>query len=604
MLAVVIHLGCEDPSPSGTTELLANTPAPTNVSKSLPSDKPASTPVPPQVPAATPTSPTAADTPVPTPTDTPLPAFTAKPTPLPTHTPVPPPGVVQQLEVINVTEGSITLQWKPPANSDVVPVERYEVTRDVSFGLDEHHFVSETTFTDVGLRSGREHRYRVRAIGTGGMEGAEISIEGSTLDSATPEPTRTPTLEPTRAPTATPTPEPTPTQIPTATPTPEDLATPVPTRTPTLEPTRAPTATPTPEPTPTQAPTATPVPTPSPVAIGTTVEAGGSSYTVNEVVDPAPAGVFGVDAGKRLVALDITQVGMSDGGTHYNPLLFAVQDADGYLYDSGTASAEVGPLFSSGELGPGQIVRGWVAFEIPESARLVSVLVSPDVFGIKVTVADFMPDQTGGLVSQTAPPVPLAPSSPIAIGTTVEAGGSSYTVNEVVDPAPAGVFGVDAGKRLVALDITQVGMSDGGTHYNPLLFEVQDADGYVYSSGIADAEVGPRFDSGELASGQIVRGWVVFELPESARLVSVLARPDVFGIKITIADLWLLSLGSPNPSGSTPIATVEQTYASCDEAEEAGEERVQGSNGPGRGFPKSKVPSARDGDGDGVVCEE
>ena len=416
MLAVVIHLGCEDPSPSGTTELLTNTPAPTNVSKSLPSDKPASTPVPTQVPAATPTSPTATDTPVPTPTDTPLPAFTAEPTPLPTHTPVPPPGVVQQLEVINVTEGSITLQWKPPANSDVVPVERYEVTRDVSFGLDEHHFVSETTFTDVGLRSGREHKYHVRAIGTGGMEGAEISIEGSTLDSATPEPTRTPTLEPTRAPTATPTPEPTPTQIPTATPTPEQ--------------------------------------------------------------------------------------------------------------------------------------------------------------------------------------------SPVAIGTTVEAGGSSYTLNEVMDPAPVGVFGVDAGKRLVALDITQVGMSDGGTHYNPLSFEVQDADGYVYSSGIADAEVGPRFGSGELASGQIVRGWVVFELPESAGLVSVLTRPDVFGIKITIADLWLLSPVSPNPSGSTPIATVEQTYASCDEAEEAGEERVQGSNGPGRGFPKSKVPSARDGDGDGVVCEE
>ena len=564
MLAVVIHLGCEDPSPSGTTELLTNTPAPTNVSKSLPSDKPASTPVPPQVPAATPTSPTATDTPVPTPTDTPLPAFTAEPTPLPTHTPVPPPGVVQQLEVINVTEGSITLQWKPPANSDVVPVERYEVTRDVSFGLDEHHFVSETTFTDVGLRSGREHKYHVRAIGTGGMEGAEISIEGSTLDSATPEPTRTPTLEPTRAPTATPTPAPTPTQIPTATPTPEQ----------------------------------------SPVAIGTTVEAGGSSYTLNEVMDPAPVGVFGVDAGKRLVALDITQVGMSDGGTHYNPLLFEVQDADGYVYSSGIADAEVGPRFDSGELASGQIVRGWVVFELPESAGLVSVLTRPDVFGIKVTIADIARDHVGDLVSQTSPPAPQSPSSPVAVGTTVEAGGSSYTLNEVVDPAAAGVFGVDAGKRLVALDITQVGMSDGGTHYNPLSFEVQDADGYVYSSGIADAEVGPRFGSGELASGQIVRGWVVFELPESAGLVSVLTRPDVFGIKITIADLWLLSPVSPNPSGSTPIATVEQTYASCDEAEEAGEERVQGSNGPGRGFPKSKVPSARDGDGDGVVCEE
>ena len=46
-----------------------------------------------------------------------------------------------------------------------------------------------------------------------------------------------------------------------------------------------------------------------------------------------------------------------------------------------------------------------------------------------------------------------------------------------------------------------------------------------------------------------------------------------------------------------------RVYGSCEEAEAAGEERVQGSQGGGRGFPKAMVPSARDGDGDGVVCE-
>ncbi len=44
-------------------------------------------------------------------------------------------------------------------------------------------------------------------------------------------------------------------------------------------------------------------------------------------------------------------------------------------------------------------------------------------------------------------------------------------------------------------------------------------------------------------------------------------------------------------------------YASCDAAQDAGEERQLGSNGSGRGFPAELVPSARDGDGDGVVCE-
>ena len=46
-----------------------------------------------------------------------------------------------------------------------------------------------------------------------------------------------------------------------------------------------------------------------------------------------------------------------------------------------------------------------------------------------------------------------------------------------------------------------------------------------------------------------------------------------------------------------------QVYESCEGAVEAGESRVQGSVGNGRGFPKEMVPSARDGDGDGIVCE-
>ena len=67
------------------------------------------------------------------------------------------------------------------------------------------------------------------------------------------------------------------------------------------------------------------------------------------------------------------------------------------------------------------------------------------------------------------------------------------------------------------------------------------------------------------------------------------------------------STSSP-PSSPTATPTVapdrDGTYASCDDAEAAGEVREQGSMGPGKGFPADLVPSVRDGDGDGVVCEE
>ena len=53
-----------------------------------------------------------------------------------------------------------------------------------------------------------------------------------------------------------------------------------------------------------------------------------------------------------------------------------------------------------------------------------------------------------------------------------------------------------------------------------------------------------------------------------------------------------------------PIEAPETVrYNSCDAAQAVGETRVQGSKGNGRGFPEWMVPSARDGDGDGVVCE-
>ena len=59
----------------------------------------------------------------------------------------------------------------------------------------------------------------------------------------------------------------------------------------------------------------------------------------------------------------------------------------------------------------------------------------------------------------------------------------------------------------------------------------------------------------------------------------------------------------PQTPEPTPGPAGDVVYDSCDDAVAAGEERIQGGSGSGRGFPKAMVPSARDGDGDGIVCE-
>ena len=65
-----------------------------------------------------------------------------------------------------------------------------------------------------------------------------------------------------------------------------------------------------------------------------------------------------------------------------------------------------------------------------------------------------------------------------------------------------------------------------------------------------------------------------------------------------------MPLPTPTPT-FVPSATPAPvgTYSSCEEAQAAGEERVQGSIGGGVGFAAELVPGAQDGDGDGIVCE-
>ena len=59
--------------------------------------------------------------------------------------------------------------------------------------------------------------------------------------------------------------------------------------------------------------------------------------------------------------------------------------------------------------------------------------------------------------------------------------------------------------------------------------------------------------------------------------------------------------GEDRPTPEPEISS--SVYESCAEAAEAGEQRALGSRGGGEGFPQAAVPSAGDGDGDGVVCE-
>jgi hypothetical protein len=142
--------------------------------------------------------------------------------------------------------------------------------------------------------------------------------------------------------------------------------------------TRAPAATRPPRPTPT--PTLAPVPPGGagrlgvPVTIGqyqrvTIADAEYSRSGYNEYIKPDP--------GNLIYAVLAEFEGIDPSGSSYNPFYFKLV-VDGFEYSYTPFGKD--PQLQSGDLRPGQTVRGWVSFEAPDADR-ITVVYQP-IFGL------------------------------------------------------------------------------------------------------------------------------------------------------------------------------------------------------------------------------
>jgi hypothetical protein len=124
---------------------------------------------------------------------------------------------------------------------------------------------------------------------------------------------------------------------------------------------------------------------PPPAKVGDTVTHNGVALTVHAVQDPAPAGALPPDAGNRRVALDVG-IRNVDGKEHpYNPLYAKLKTADDR--EARTAFSGPQPALQSGTLAPGDGVRGWLAFDVPQGAQLATFSYEPiDFSGTRIVV--------------------------------------------------------------------------------------------------------------------------------------------------------------------------------------------------------------------------
>ena len=133
--------------------------------------------------------------------------------------------------------------------------------------------------------------------------------------------------------------------------------------------------------------------------------------------------------------------------------------------------------------------------------------------------------------------LPAPTPTPAITFETVEGVDFSYTLHEIRDPVEPR-FGVEAGHRLVAIDVTLETLHDN-TVIHPWYFGLQDTDGYVYKPDWVDQVMEPElhYDYGNLPLNQKVRGWITLEVPQSAVLTAVFSFESRSGRSVMIAEL-------------------------------------------------------------------
>lgn len=137
---------------------------------------------------------------------------------------------------------------------------------------------------------------------------------------------------------------------------------------------------------------------------------------------------------------------------------------------------------------------------------------------------------TTGVRTPTAPAtVPL-----VGVGQTIEFRGSRYTVNQVLDPEPPGFFSTAAGKRRVAVELTQEAVAASAT-YDFTYFALRDAAGTDYTWAISNSK--PEFDRGTIKAAESHRGWLVFQVPVDVTPVTLVVAPTGSGGRTPIVDL-------------------------------------------------------------------
>ena len=271
------------------------------------------------------------------------------------------------------------------------------------------------------------------------------------------------------------------------------------------------------------------------------------TITVTDVLDPFTGFPEGSapEPGSKYVVVHLTFEGSLEGG--FEVLYYRVwaHDTAGVLWEPGfPAVPDVYPVgeLSSGEIGPGDRVSGYVGYVIPDDVSVDDVFFSPED-GVFLTVAD--------VLASEAPVV----GTPVTMAGTSEGSVGVGTVKAVDDPYKG--FDKDRppvdGARFVMVTLSFESTGDSPFAVEPQGVVLRDANGSLWALfDVTPAKKPkiPELADVDLAAGNLKTGRVSYQVPKDVPLEGLYYQSG--GRFFQLADL-----AAATPAAATDCQGVE-----------------------------------------------
>ena len=243
--------------------------------------------------------------------------------------------------------------------------------------------------------------------------------------------------------------------------------------------------------------------------------------------------------GQRFVAVEVVFVNVAQGSRNLSPLMqMSLKDAGDRRYTLNLAAqAAAGSALPNGEVSPGERVRGWVGFQVPQDAGGLRFIFDPSLLNSgKVVVA------LGAQPASVGEPAGLMPGeqgqSAFGVGDVVAIGDLQVVVHGLRQDPGTAIFHPDAGDQFVAVDVSVTNTGASPRTISSLLqMKLKDASGQSYDLHLgAQAAAGASPPDGELSPGETVRGQVAYQVPADVGGLLFVFDPNLAGFgKVTVA---------------------------------------------------------------------